>query len=202
MRSISLLILVAWLLAILVDALTVAALPAVLIGVAGLAVGYAAWRWGVPAWRRRKRASRHVEIALRPPPERYGMRAPVPLAVLVRALEDADLGEVVRREDRIEVRAGTGAWTIVMVAEPAAVTLASVRVDSSSADHALLCCDALVPRLGPLTFCAEGIELFIDGTLPRVELERQLHDLQIDRVRDLRQSLDAVESGGGPRYLN
>ena len=202
MRSVSILILVAWLLAILVDALTVAALPAVLVGVAGLAVGYAVWRWGAPAWRQRKRASRHIEIVLRPPPERYRTRAPVPLVVLARALEDADVGEVIRGEDRVEIQAGNGTRTLVQVTDPGHVTLASVRVESSSAEHALLCCDALVPRLGPLTFCATGVELFVDGTLPRVDLERQFRDLQIERMREIRRSLDALESGGGPKYLN
>ncbi|MBX5484221.1 MAG: hypothetical protein IRZ16_20535 [Myxococcaceae bacterium] len=177
--------------------------------VSGVGV-YLLLRAARPTVRRAWRAVRPKEglaIELLPPPERYGPRDPVPFSALARAIEAAQLGTIERSEaGRLRLVTLEGEWLELSSSDPVATSLQNLRIESSSGDLAAFACDALVPRLGPLTFRENGIEVFIDGTLPRSELERELHDRRITRMNRLQHELKALEAEkqapAATKYLN
>lgn len=117
-----------------------------------------------------------LEVTLLPPPERYRGRAPTTLAALAEALANARLGLVRVLPDALRLERGAHDFVQVQVTNPGRVVLADLRVEASSILEALAVCDALAPLLGPFTFVAPGAELFVDGTTPREDLFRMLHD--------------------------
>lgn len=116
------------------------------------------------------------EVTLLPPPERYRGRAPTTLAALAEALSNARLGMLRVLPDALRLEGERGDFVKVQVANPELVVLADVRVEANSTRQALFVCDALAPLLGAFTFVAPGAELFVDGTTPREDLDRTLHD--------------------------
>lgn len=137
--------------------------------------------------------------------ERYGTRAPVPLLRLARALENLGVGAVEVSEGCVRVTRPTGERAEIRAPE-AGASIGNVRLKATTTEWAVLCCDALAPTLGPMRFAGGGIELVIDGTVPRSELESEVHKLLIARARALRDAADAttLASGDAPgtRYLN
>jgi hypothetical protein len=200
-RVVAILVLVAWLSAIAVGALSSSVLPAIALAVVGLVLAVIAWRKGGPALRNWRRKQRRLPVELREPGRRYGAVSPVPLDVLAALLASADLGVVRTGSDWIEVQARQ-ALTRLQVRDPLAVVLADVRLETSVLEHALYLCDSLVPKLGPLTFCAEGVELSLDGTQPRAELEELLRQRLLNRVRRISDAIDEPGEDKKPRYLN
>jgi len=127
-------------------------------------------------------------------PRRYGRREPVRLETLARLLSEAGLGRVSLDGRRLCVTTREGHVTLFEAAKADAVIHAELQVTSSSIDLAALACEALAPRLGPMEIEVEGIRLEVDGTRPRTELERELHDLKVSRLSQLRLQLDRPAS--------
>lgn len=152
-----------------------------LVGLAGYYLVSMLWKAIRPS---RRRILGPVKLTLLPPPERYRGRSPTTLAQLVRALESATLGPVDVHPRSLRVTAsGHPDYVDLTCEDPEKVTLDTVQLQTNSTDFALAVCDAIAPWVGPHVFAAEGVELFVDGTMPRWELERELFDKRMQRTR-------------------
>jgi hypothetical protein len=121
-------------------------------------------------------------------------------------LAEADLGSVDTRESSVTVRYRLHEVTF-SADDPWRVTLAGLHLETTSVERAILCCDALAPSLGPMLFRGAGVELLIDGTKPRSELEREAWDLQLRRRHSLQKELDHLRTPPPPsaapkQYVN
>ncbi|MFZ5469504.1 MAG: hypothetical protein ACOZIN_08715 [Myxococcota bacterium] len=149
--------------------------------------------------RRRRGAPRSGQVAVElfSPPSRYGPRQPVPLETLRRMLDGIGVGQVSVEEQALLLDEGEGRWARLVSSTPQAVVLVNVRVEASSAVAALVLCDALVPLLGPMTVTLDGVEMFLDGTTPRRELEVELRRRQRMREAQLAHTLGELAANQG-----
>lgn len=207
LRKLEVFIAAAWLLIFVGGSLGQGWNPIILGGAVAV---FAVWFLLRRAWPRIRRVLREknprrlLPIELLPPPERYGARAPVSFTAIARLLDEADLGRVEATDKRVRVVSSEGEWVEASLAEPTAggASLSSLHLTGTDAELILLACDALVPKLGPFTVRIDGVEMFLDGTLPRVELEREFRDLQMTRMRQLQRELEALEEAPKSELLN
>ena len=192
---------VAWL-ALVVFGAQVAG-PVILGAGLGVLACYVLVRKVLPALRRAQRQLQPLreDLEILAPGERYGVRAPASLAQLASALEDGDLGAVERLDGRIRVRHRSGHWAELSAPENDA-RVGTVALKASTLELAVACCDALAPKLGPMRLKASGLEIFVDGTKPRAELEEDVRKLQLARARQIREELEAPPGPAPKRYLN
>ena len=174
------------------------------------AVGGMGWLGfvAVSALLRKVRRSAHrlksVEVEVLPPPERYRGRSPTTLERISAALRESRFGEVRSEERRCILVTPDEDVFQVDVEDAARVTYASVRVRCTSANLALVGLDVLAPALGPITARIGGVELLIDGILPRVDLERRFHEEHRLLLRRLETELEGPPAAAPEpkRYLN
>jgi hypothetical protein len=155
-------------------------------------------RRGVPSLRRSWQQAHPNDafgVVLASAGPRYHPREPTRLATLARLLSEADLGAVSLDGTRVKVVAGRDFVRFEAGNDP--TVRDELTVTASSVELAVLACEALAPRLGPMEVEAGGIHITVDGTRPRLELEREVHSLKIERLARLRAELDAVP----PRQL-
>jgi hypothetical protein len=137
--------------------------------------------------------------------ERYGTRAPVPLLKLARVLEDLALGAVEQSLGCLRLQRASGERAEIRVPASGAC-VGNVSLKATTPEWAVLCCDALAPTLGPMRLVGGGIEMFIDGTIPRAELETEVQKLLLLAARAIRDELDAPASASAGisrnQYLN
>jgi hypothetical protein len=200
-RRTELLLGVAWLVLVVFGAQ--AAGPVILGAGLGALGCYLLVRKVLPALLRAQRSQRPLrkDFEILPPGERYGARSPASLAQLASALEEGDVGAVERLDGRIRVRQRNGHWAEVAAPENDA-HVGTVRLEASTLELAVACCDALAPRLGPMRLRAGGLEVFVDGTKPRAELEEEVRQLQLTRARQIRDELEAPPAPAPKQYLN
>nr|UXE44842.1 hypothetical protein Hi04_10k_c3807_00007 [uncultured bacterium] len=184
---------VAWLIALLLG-YGAFGLSVVLLGLAAL-VAYGLGRRWVPSWRRawqQAHPNEALEVVLSTPGPRYHDREPVQVATLARLLADSNLGAISLEAGRLKVAAGRDFVCFEAARDP--VARGDLKVSATSVELAVLACEALATRLGPMQVDAGGISIVVDGTRPRLELEREVHSLKIDRLSRLRSGLDAPPS--------
>jgi len=124
-------------------------------------------------WGRRQVARRALELTVKSPDPRYA-RSPVRLAELARRLADANLGVVGLKGRSVRLTSPEGDWFELTASDGERVTLPDLSVSSTDPQLAVLACDSLAPVLGPIELGFLGIEMVIDGTQPRADLEREL----------------------------
>lgn len=78
----------------------------------------------------------------------------------------------------------------VEVQDASRVTPDSVRLRASNRLCGVLVADALAVSLGPLLARVDGVELEVDGTTPKAQLERELWSRQMERLKKLEHDLD------------
>jgi hypothetical protein len=152
-----------------------------------------------PGLRRRLRAARPRDLltgVVASPADRYTDRAPVSLIALARQVEDAALGQVTVEGAVLRVSDRSGEFVELRVPDPRAVVRSGIALTATSVELAALCSDAIATRVGPIQLRIGGLDLFIDGTVPRFQLERTIHDAKIARARQLRIELETAGERG------
>lgn len=183
--------------------------PVLLAGVVLVAL-YVIGRRAAPAVKQALRSSRsrpELQVQLEPDNTRPGPRPVTSLAALKATLDASGLGSVrVASPTSLVLDGAEGRRVLLNVASPAEVTAAEVTLVTNAIELALLCTDAVVARLGPVTFRADGLRMDVDGTEPHSELQRRLHDLrmqQLQRIAHELKTLDETEQPAtGRKYLN
>ncbi|MHB8872588.1 MAG: hypothetical protein ACYC8T_02775 [Myxococcaceae bacterium] len=133
-------------------------------------------------------AARWVEVEL-VSVARGGPREPVSLPELTAALRRTSVGKVRESGGVITIFAEDGQAT-VEAADPARVTAQTLKLRASSRFCAVLAADALAVTLGPLLVRADGVEVEVDGTAPRAQLEREVWTRQMERMQQLERELE------------
>jgi len=125
-----------------------------------------------------------VKVALRPPARPSEALGPTTLAELAMTFGDARLGTVTRDGLSVTITGAQTGWVRFTAVQAELVSLPSLSVETTSAELALLACDTAALKVGPMEVVLDGVELFVDGTVPRESLKRVLHDRQMRRAQE------------------
>ena len=134
------------------------------------------------------RRERGVKVTIQVPASSHDTPAHSTFAVLAATLGDGRLGTVTLEGLVVTVTDAQQGYVRFTASKAEPMALFDLSVESNSAELTLLACDTAALSVGPMEVVIDGIELFVDGTVPRETLKRDLHDKQMHKAKDLQRA--------------